>query len=144
MTRATQILLFSQEEVIQGASTQGLVYLESEKQRISEAEESVTRLIQKVAQETEQVQMAMEELERAKNQVTVQGGRGGIEETALDLKKGGLLKQASLVGGLLFGSRAITELILVVGSPYGEEHFIPTIVQAVIALACAAYFFLVK
>ncbi len=86
----------------------------------------------------------MEELELAKNQVSERGGRGGIEETALDLKKGGLIKQSSLIGGLLFGSRAITELILVVGSPYGDEHFIPAVIQAVIALACAAYFFLVK
>jgi hypothetical protein len=134
----------TQEAVIQSASTKGFEYLDTEKQRISEAEESVKRLIQKVARETEQVEMAMEELELAKNQVSGQGGSGGIEETALDLKKGGLIKQASLVGGLLFGSRAITELILVVGSPYGDEHFIPAIIQAVIALVCAAYFFLVK
>lgn len=119
--------------------------MESERQRISDAEESVTRLIQKVARETDQVQRAMEELERAKNQVSGQGGKGGIEETALDLKKGGLVKQASLVGSLLFfGSRAMTELILVVGSPYGDEHFIPAVVQAIIAMSCAAYFFLVK
>lgn len=137
----TRLLLSSKEEIIQGASTKGLEYLESERQRISEAEESVTRLIQKVARETDEVQRAMEELDHAKNQVS---GQGGIEDTALDLKKGGLIKQASLVGTLLFGSRAITELILVLGSPYGDEHFIPAVVQAIIALACAAYFFVVK
>ena len=134
----------SQEEAIQIGSKRGLDYLESEKQRMSEAEESVRRLIQKVARESEQVQMAMNELELAKSQVSEQGGGGGIEDTALDLKKGGLIKQASLVGGLLFGSRAFTELILVLGSPYGDEHFLPAVIQATIALVCSAYFFLVK
>ena len=85
----------------------------------------------------------MEELERAKNEVG-SSGKGGLEDTALDLKKGGLIKQASLVGGLLFGSRAFTETILVLGSPYGEDHFVSAILQGVIALVCAAYFFLVK
>ena len=135
----------SQEAVTQSASKQGLEYLESEKQRISEAEESVTRLIQKVASETESVQKAMEDLEFAKNEASGEGGSGGsIEDTALDLKKGGIVKQASLVGALLFGSRAITETILVLGSPYGDEHFLPAILQAAIALACVAYFALVK
>merc|ERR1712087_426393 len=129
-----------QEAVTEGASKQGLEYLESEKQRISEAEESVSRLIQKVAKETDEVQKAMEDLELAKNEAS----DGSIENTAIDLKKGGLIKQASLVGGLLFGSRAVTETILVVSSPYGDEQFAPAIVQAVIALVCAACFFLMK
>mmetsp|Transcript_31391 Transcript_31391/g.66859 ORF Transcript_31391/g.66859 Transcript_31391/m.66859 type:complete len:446 (-) Transcript_31391:388-1725(-) len=130
-----------QEAVTQNASNRGLEYLASEQQRISEAEESVTRLIQKVAKETDEVQKAMNDLELAKNEAS---GGGSIEDTAIDLKQGGLIKQASLVGGLLFGSRAVTETILVVGSPYGDEHFVPAIIQAVVALACAAYFFLVK
>mmetsp|Transcript_36044 Transcript_36044/g.61477 ORF Transcript_36044/g.61477 Transcript_36044/m.61477 type:complete len:400 (-) Transcript_36044:177-1376(-) len=133
-----------QEAVTQDASKRGLEYLESEKQRISEAEASVTRLIQKVAKETDEVQKAMVDLELAKSQAGGEGGSGSIEDTAIDLKKGGLIKQASLVGLLLFGSRAFTETILVLGSPYGDEHFVPAILQAVIALACAAYFFLVK
>ncbi|KAL9181502.1 hypothetical protein ACHAXT_010307 [Thalassiosira profunda] len=132
-----------QEALTQGASKQGLEYLELEKQRISEAEESVSRLIQKVARETDAVQQAMEDLELAKNQASGEGS-GSIEDTALDLKKGGIVKQASLVGLLLFGSRAVTETILVVSSPYGEQHFVPAALQAAIALACAAYFFLVK
>ncbi|KAL7537362.1 hypothetical protein ACHAWF_005740 [Thalassiosira exigua] len=133
-----------QEAVTQGASKRGMEYLESEKQRISEAEESVTRLIQKVAKETEEVQKAMVDLELAKDEASGKGGGGSLEDTAIDLKRGGLIKQASLVGGLLLGSRAVTETIMVLGSPYGEEHFVPAVVQAVIALACAAYFFLVK
>ena len=136
--------VMQQAAVTQKASTQGLEYIESEKQRISEAEESVTRLIQKVARETEQVQKAMEDLELAKNEASGNGGSGSIEDTAIDLKKGGIVKQAALVGGLLFGSRAFTETILVVGSPYGDEHFVPAIVQAAITVVCAAYYFLVK
>jgi hypothetical protein len=126
---------------IQSGSDKGLEYLLSEKQRISEADESVSRMIRAVASRTNDVQKAMEELELAKNQASGgKGGSGSIEETALTLKKGGIIKQASLVGGLLFGSRAFTETILVLNSPYGEEHFLPALAQLFIALACAAYF----
>mmetsp|Transcript_20772 Transcript_20772/g.42674 ORF Transcript_20772/g.42674 Transcript_20772/m.42674 type:complete len:456 (+) Transcript_20772:87-1454(+) len=131
-----------QEAVTKEASKKGLDYLESEKKRLAEAEESVSRLIQKVAKETDEVQKAMAELERVKNEAGT--GNGGLEDTALDLKKGGIVKQAALVGGLLFGSRAFTETILVLGSPNGEEHVVGAIGQALFALVCAAYFFLVK
>lgn len=129
-----------QEAVTQEASQRGMDYIESEKQRLAQAEDSVSRLIQKVARETDEVQKATQELERA---ITEDDG-GSIEGTALDLKKGGITKQAALVGALLLGSRAVTETILVVGSPYGDQHFVPAILQGAIALACAAYFFLVK
>ena len=52
-----------------------------------------------------------------------------------------LIKQAALVGGLLFGSRAFTETILVVGSSTGGDHVVAAIAQAAIALVCAGYFF---
>lgn len=55
-----------------------------------------------------------------------------------------LIKQASLIGGLLFGSRALTETILVLGSSNGGDHIVSALIQAAIALACAGYFFLVK
>ena len=126
-----------QEAVTQSASKRGLEYLESEKQRISEAEESVSRLIQTVASRTDEVQKAMEEVEEARNEA-----KG---DTAVDsLKRGGIVKQAALVGGLLFGSRAFTETILVFNSPYGNEHFVPAIVQAAITLVCVAYLFFMK
>lgn len=132
-----------QESVTQVASDQGLEYIESEKQRLSEAEESVSQLIQTVAARTDEVQKAMEELERVKNDAG-DGSGSSIEKTALDLKQGGLIKQASLIGGLLFGSRALTETILVLGSSNGGDHIVSALIQAAIALACAGYFFLVK
>lgn len=132
-----------QEAFARDAAQQGTEVSAAEEQRISEAEQSVARMIQKVARETDGVQKAMDELQLAKDQAS-EGDSGSIEEAALDLKKGGLLKQAALIGGLLLGSRAFTEGLLVVGSAYGEEHFVPALVQGVIALACAAYFFLVK
>lgn len=52
-----------------------------------------------------------------------------------------LIKQASLVGGLLFGSRAFTETILVLGSSNGGDHVVSAIAQAAIALVCVGYFF---
>jgi ASC-1-like (ASCH) protein len=78
-----------QETFTKVASEQGLEYLESEKQRMSEAEASVSRLIQTVAARTDEVQKAMEDLERAKNEAGDGSGRS-IEKTALDLKKGGV------------------------------------------------------
>jgi hypothetical protein len=78
-----------QEAVTKVASVQGLEYIESEKQRLSEAEESVSRLIQTVAARTDEVQKAMEELERARNEAG-DGSGGGIEKTALALKQGGV------------------------------------------------------
>lgn len=129
-----------QEAFTKVAEDQGLEYVESEKQRLSEAEESVSRLIQTVAARTNEVQEAMEELERAKDEAG-DGSGGGIEKTALDLKQGGLIKQASLVGGLLFGSRAFTETILVLGSSNGGDHVVSAIAQAAIALVCVGYFF---
>lgn len=129
-----------QEAVTEEARKRGLSIEHSQKRRLAEAEESVSRLIKKVAQETASVQQAMDDLERAKNEVS----NSQLEEKALELKKGGIVKQAALVGMALFGSRAFTEAILVVGSPYGNEHFMSAAIQAVVALVCAAYFFLVK
>ena len=124
-----------QEAVAEEARKQGISFEDSQNKRLSEAEESVSRLIQKVAQETASVQEAVDELERAQREAS---------NSALDLKKGGIVKQAALVGMALFGSRAFTEAILVASSPYGTEHFTAAAIQGVIALACAAYFFLVK
>lgn len=78
-----------QEMFTKVSEDQGLEYIESEKQRLSEAEESVSRLIQTVAARTNEVQEAMEELERARNEAG-DGSGGGIEKTALDLKQGGV------------------------------------------------------
>lgn len=101
-------------------------------------------MIQKVAKETEEVQKAMEELERAKSEASSGGGSKAIEDSALDLKKGGIVKQSALVGVLLFGSRAFTETILAIGSTNGGDHTMAALLQRAIALACVAYFFLVK
>ena len=78
-----------QEAFTKVAEDQGLEYVESEKQRLSEAEESVSRLIQTVAARTNEVQEAMEELERAKDEAG-DGSGSGIEKTALDIKQGGV------------------------------------------------------
>lgn len=82
----------------------------------------------------------MEDLERA----TREASSGSFEESALELKKGGIMKQAAFIGMALFGSRAVTETILVVGSSNGGDHTMSAVLQGVIAIACAAYFYLVK
>lgn len=60
----------------------------------------------------------MDGLERVKRE-----SANPVEESALDLKRGGIVKQVAFVGMALFGSRALTEALLVASSPYGTEHF---------------------
>jgi hypothetical protein len=120
------------------SNKQGLDKIAAEEQRLAEAEETVQRLMQKVAKETEAVQKAVDDLERANRE-----SRSGSDR-AVDLKKGGIVKQAAFVGTLLFGSRALTEVISAVGNSNGGDHTMSALLQGVIALACAVYFFLVK
>lgn len=93
-----------QEAFTKVSENQGLEYIESEKQRLSEAEESVSRLIQTVAARTNEVQEAMEELERARNEAG-DGSGGGIEKTALDLKQGGVSYRCLLYRCILLCSK---------------------------------------
>jgi len=133
-----------QYAVTQASAEQGELYVQSEKERLSEAEASVSRLIKKVSDNTNEVERAMVDLEQARTDLMTKEG-GGMGDAASDLKKGGLVKQAALVGGLLFGSRAFTEGILVFGGGFaGEAHLVPAAVQLVIALACGAYLVFVK
>lgn len=138
-THVSHIVIL-QQEITEEARKRGITFEDSQTKRLQEAEASVSRLINKVAKETDAVQQAMEELERVKRE----SSNSSMEESALDLKRGGIAKQAALVGMVLFGSRAVTEALLVAGSPYGTDHFAAAAVQGIVALVCAAYFFLVK
>jgi hypothetical protein len=131
--------LYRQEQITEEARQRGIAFDESQSKRLAEAEASVSRLINKVAKETDAVQQAVDELERVKRE-----SANPVEESALDLKRGGIVKQVAFVGMALFGSRALTEALLVASSPYGTEHFTAAAIQGVIALVCAACFFLVK
>ena len=140
LARSTYYFLKQKLSVLEEAREQGISLDDPQIQRLAEAQESAARLIKKVAKETKAVQEAMEDLERAKQQVAM----SSLEESTLGLKNGGIAKQAAFVGMALFGSRAVTDAILIVGSSNGGDHTMSAIVQGAIALACAAYFYTVK
>jgi hypothetical protein len=100
---------------------------------MEQAQETMTKMLQKVSQETLEVEKAVRALEEAQKDIA--------KNYLLKLKGGGLVKQGALVGALLFGFRAIGEVLAMVG-PSGELHTAPALIQGGIAVACAAYFFL--
>lgn len=108
--------------------------LKDEEQRLAEAQGSVVRLVDKVKQETVEVEKAMEDLKEAQEELM----KDPLMKAA-DLKSGGIVKQGALVGALLFSFRSFGEVLLLAG-PNGVDHGFAAAVQAGIALACAAYF----
>ncbi len=111
--------------------------LKDEEKRLAEAQGSVVRLVDKVKEETVEVEKAMEDLKRAQEELM-----NDPLMKAADLKSGGIVKQGALVGALLFSFRSFGEVLLLAG-PNGADHGVAAAVQAVIALACAAYFIFV-
>ena len=110
--------------------------LKNEEQRLAEAEGSVSRLVGKVKEETQEVEKAVADLKMAQEEL--------LQDPlmkAVDLKSGGMVKQGALVGTLLFSFRSLGELLLMTG-PNGADHGVAAAVQGVIAVACAGYFFL--
>ena len=127
-------------QVLEEARQQEISLDDPQMKRLAEAQESAAQLIKKVAEEKESVQKAMDDLERVKREASM----NSLEDNFLSLKKGGIAKQAAFVAMALLGSRAVTETILVVGSSNGGDHIMPAILQGTVALACGAYFYLVK
>jgi len=108
---------------------------EFESQRLAEAEGSISRLVDKVKEETEAVQVAMKDLEDAQQQL---GDDPLIQ--AVDLKSAGLVKQGALVGTVLFSLRSFGDFAMLAG-PSGQDHLFPAASQAIIAVVCAILFF---
>ena len=109
------------------------LFKESE-QRLADAEQSVSRLMNTVSKETAEVEKALADLEREKAKLD----SSPLTKIA-GLKEGGIVKQMSFVGLVLFSLRTVTELLQIAG-PYGESHAAAAAIQGVIALACGAYF----
>ena len=95
------------------------------------------KMLAKVDQETKEVEKAIEELKQA--QAAMDSDTVG---QLAGLKSGGIVKQATLVGALLFSIRAFTDGVLFMGGD--SSHMMPAAVQAVIALACFAAFMFLK
>lgn len=108
--------------------------LKDEEQRLAEAEGSVTLLLDKVKDETLEVEKAMAELEAAQGKL--------LDDPlmkAVDVKSGGIVKTGALAGTLLFSLRTMGELFLLSG-PNGPEHGTAAVIQGVIAVAFGAIF----
>ena len=107
--------------------------LEEDEQRLAIAEGNMRKMLAKVNEETRNVELAMEELKKAQ-----EGMDGGVEGQLSGLKSGGIVKQATLVGTVLFSFRALVDGIAVVGGD--ATHLLPAVVQAAIAITCLVAF----
>ena len=85
--------------------------------------------------ETEEVEKAVAQLKEAQGEFN----KDPLMQAA-DLKAAGIVKQGALVGALLFSTRAMGDIIAI-GGVDGSSHAVAAAIQAVIAVACAAYFF---
>ena len=102
--------------------------------RLKDAEQSVSRLMNTVSKETSEVERALADLERERSKLD----SSPLAKIA-GLKEGGIVKQMSFVGLVLFSLRTVTEILQIAG-PNGESHATAAAIQGVIALACGAYF----
>ena len=86
--------------------------------------------------ETSAVEQAVSDLKAANSELE--------QDFLWRLKRGGLPKQAALIGFLLLSVRSILESLQAVTSSLGdsEGHLSAALIQGVIALVCAAIFFL--
>ena len=103
-------------------------------ERLKDAEQSVSRLMNTVSKETSEVERALADLERERSKLD----SSPLAKIA-GLKEGGIVKQMSFVGLVLFSLRTVTEILQIAG-PNGESHATAAAIQGVIALACGAYF----
>uniref|UniRef100_A0A7S1ZUT5 Uncharacterized protein n=2 Tax=Trieres chinensis TaxID=1514140 RepID=A0A7S1ZUT5_TRICV len=104
--------------------------------RLAEAEAGVARLMETVSKETLEVEKALADLQAAKTELDADP----LSKMS-DLKGGGIAKQGAFVGMALFTLRALIDAAAMAG-PDGEAHAAAAAIQGVIAVACAAYFFL--
>jgi hypothetical protein len=100
--------------------------------RLAQAEGAIKTMLNRVKKETGEVEKAVEDLKKAEAEVD--------KDFMLKLKRGGVPKQAALVGLLLFSFRSIADTVV---SFNDETHLTAALIQGGIALVCAAYFFLV-
>ena len=107
--------------------------MEEDEKRLAMAEENMRTMLAKVNEETRNVQEAVEELQRAQSDID-----SGVVGQLSSLKSGGIIKQASLVGTVLFSLRSAFDGLALLGGD--QSHLMPAIVQAVIAVACLVAF----
>lgn len=107
--------------------------IDEEQERLAAAEQTMKKMLSRVNQETRNVEAAIEDLKKAQTDM-----EGGVDDQLVRLKSGGIVKQATVVGTLLFSLRSFVE-----GAAYlagDATHFMPAVVQGAIAVACLIAF----
>ena len=107
--------------------------MDVEQERLAAAEANMRKLLEKVNQETKNVETAIEDLRQA--QIDTEGG---VDDQLMSLKSGGIVKQATLVGTLLFSLRSFVEAAAYLGGD--STHLMPAIIQGAIAIVCLIAF----
>ena len=106
--------------------------MEDDARRLAQAEASMEGMLRRVDRERADVERAVEDLKAAQAEVD--------KDFLFKLKSGGIVKQFSFVGFLLFSLRSIVDTAAGLGGD--PSHMPAALVQGAIALACAAVFFL--
>jgi ribosomal protein S20 len=106
---------------------------EENQQRLAMAETSMRKMLVSVNKETKNVEEAIEDLKQVQ-----MDSEGGVDSQLIDLKSGGVVKQATLVGALLFSLRSVADGVAYMGGD--ATHLMPAEIQAAIAVACLVAF----
>jgi len=104
---------------------------EQDAARLAAAEASAQAMMKNVQKETAAVEQAVQEFQKAQAALD--------QDFITKLRRGGPVKQASLVGLALFSVRSILDSLVALNDP----SYLPVaLIQGVIAIVCAAIFFL--
>lgn len=103
--------------------------IDEDEQRLELANSNMKKMLSRVNEESTNVENAIEELKRVQEE-----SDRGLDSQLVDLKRGGLIKQATLVGGVLFTFRSGAEIIgFLAGDP---SHAVPALIQGALAVLC--------
>jgi ADP-ribosylglycohydrolase len=107
--------------------------IDEDQERLAAAEKTIRKMLDNVNQETRNVEAAIEDLKKVQTDM-----EGGVDDQLMSLKSGGIIKQGTLVGTLLFSFRSIVE-----GTAYlagDATHLMPAVIQGAIAVVCLIAF----
>lgn len=108
--------------------------MEEEEQRLVAAQANMQKMLSRVNKETQNVEKAIEDLRKAQIE-----SEGSLDGQLSDLKSGGLIKQATLAGTLLFTFRAGIEIVAFLTGDM--SHAMPALLQGALAIMCMVGFF---
>lgn len=108
--------------------------MEEEEQRLVAAQANMQKMLSRVNKETQNVEKAIEDLRKAQIE-----SEGSLDGQLSDLKSGGLIKQATLAGTLLFTFRAGIETVAFLTGDM--SHAMPALLQGALAITCMVGFF---